>query len=153
MEAKKVNQKAARVLERLYQAMFDGPDMVEEVGHALFKKNSTYLPVNVEQTWRLISKKNSEDYHSSPSIISVMHFGEQNGDLMRDPDVTFLRVEESTFIPLTFQNDYAGFYGEYADVNDDGTINLTEPMKQADLALFCDDWMENINDQQELGVA
>lgn len=144
MEAKKVNEKAARVLERLYQAMFSGTNMQEGCKHARFEKNgSCFMPVSIEVI------HNVKDLH----IISVMHYGERNGDLMRDPDVTFLRVEENTFIPLTFQNDYAGFYGEYADVNDDGTINLTEPMKQADLALFCDDWMENINDQQELGVA
>ena len=99
MEAKKVNEKAARVLERLYRAMFEGPNM-KEVGHAEIRNNTVYLPLSVEQIGRIIKQKNSEDYHKSPCIMSVMHYGEQNGDLMRDPDVTFLRVEENTFIPL-----------------------------------------------------
>lgn len=143
MEAKKVNEKAAKVLEFLYQAMFSGPYMQEGGDHAKFEVNKTYQPVSVEVIWK---------YDESKAAISVMHYGEQNGDLMRDPDVTFLRVDEKTFIPLTFQNDYAGFYGEYATV-EYGAITLTEPRKQADLASFCNDWMENINEQQELNIA
>jgi len=39
--------------------------------------------------------------------VSVCHYGEQNGDLMRDPEIVFL-VQDHKELPTYFRNDYAG---------------------------------------------
>src|SRR5574337_350632 len=48
------------------------------------------------------------------SLISIAHYGEQNGDLMRDPEVCF---RFGSWEPLSFQQDYIGYFAEvYRDV-------------------------------------
>lgn len=58
--------------------------------------------------------------HEGRPVYSVAHYGEQNGDLMRDPDVTMgVDRETGTVEPLTYQNDYIGRYWEvYKDFVD-----------------------------------
>ena len=44
-------------------------------------------------------------------LIAICHYGEQNGDLMRDPEMVFelfTHGEASAAEPLSFQNDYMG---------------------------------------------
>ncbi|MFL1706663.1 DUF6908 domain-containing protein [Campylobacter sp. MOP7] len=67
----------------------------------------------------------------SKNVFSLSHYGEMNGDLMANPDMTFL-VEGDDITPLSFQDDYMGIY-----------------TKKCDLA-FCDLWLKNIEDQQRL---
>ena len=57
---------------------------------------------------------------------SIAHYGQQNGDLMADPELTF----RGDGTPLTYQNDYVGIYTETCDVE---FVNL---------------WMRNIAEQQ-----
>lgn len=42
--------------------------------------------------------------------ISLTHYGEMNGDLMKDPDVEVLLLPDGTIRGVSFQNDYAGIY-------------------------------------------
>ena len=53
-----------------------------------------------------------KDYKGRP-VFSMTHWGELNGDAMRDPDITFsVDYEAKTVEPMTFQNDYLGIYQE-----------------------------------------
>lgn len=48
-------------------------------------------------------------------LISICHYGEQNGDLMRDPDMVFeihAWADARTAEPLSFRNDYIGLRQE-----------------------------------------
>ena len=48
-------------------------------------------------------------------LISLCHYGEQNGDLMRDPDMVFQILDlgdGSIAEPISFRNDYMGLYQE-----------------------------------------
>ncbi len=48
-------------------------------------------------------------------LISICHYGEQNGDLMRDPEMVFevhAWPDSSTAEPLSFRNDYMGLLQE-----------------------------------------
>lgn len=46
-------------------------------------------------------------------MYSISHYGEMNGDLMADPDMTFsLSKEEGRVIPYSFRNDYVGVFQE-----------------------------------------
>ena len=83
-------------------------------------------------------------------LISVAHYYEQNGDLMRDPDVVFLIGADRHVYPISFRQDNLGIYLESAYV-EDGVWKVRVKM-QADLCSFCNQWMRNIDDQQQLGV-
>ena len=83
-------------------------------------------------------------------LVSVAHYYEQNGDLMRDPDVVFLIGADRHVYPISFRQDNLGIYLEAAYV-EDGVWKVRVKM-QADLCSFCNMWMRNIDDQQQLGV-
>jgi hypothetical protein len=57
--------------------------------------------------------------------ISVAHYGEQNGDLMRDPEMIF-EAEESrkqmNLVPYYWRNDYAGIEPYFAFVEEGRTL-------------------------------
>ena len=81
-------------------------------------------------------------------LISLAHYGEQNGDLMRDPDVVFLRVADAAY-PVSYRNDYAGIDREYVIWDGaGGTSCQINKRMQADLASFCRVWMRNVRHQQ-----
>lgn len=63
--------------------------------------------------------------------VSLTHYGELNGDLMADPDMEF-EIGEDYIKPLTYQNDYMGFFTDNPD------------------AEFANMWLRNIKEQQRL---
>jgi len=71
---------------------------------------------------------------------------EQNGNLVPDPDVVFVRAADG-WSPVSFQSSIA--YRVAAHFRDDGTIEVDEK-QQADVASFCNTWMRNIQEQQGL---
>ena len=53
-----------------------------------------------------------ESWHSGETInVSMCHYGEQNGDLMKDPDVLFT-LENDTITYREIQNNYVSMYSE-----------------------------------------
>lgn len=76
----------------------------------------------------------------SPAL-SVAHYGEQNGDLMRDPEMCF-ELETADLNPYYWRNDYVGI--EQWSRNDDGVIlaNLHRQHKS-----FAQMWDKNISAQ------
>ena len=57
-----------------------------------------YMPLVIEWIY-------CNDYKGRP-IFSIAHYGEQNGDLMRDPEMTIaIDFEASTVEPMTWRND------------------------------------------------
>jgi hypothetical protein len=85
----------------------------------------------------------------SPAHYSLAHYGEQNGDLMRDPEVIFYSDGEN-FYPYYFRNDYAGVERYWVEFGPDGNPIRLNVRQQADLASFCNTWLKNIKDQQGL---
>ena len=54
-----------------------------------------------------------ETWPSNDSVmVSMCHYGEQNGDLMKDPDVLFEVKKDGTVYYREMQNDYMGTYTE-----------------------------------------
>ncbi len=77
----------------------------ENEGYAKFVSEG-YMDLSMEKLWY-------SDHEGNP-VYSICHYGEMNGDLMRDPEMTFsVNWDEKTILPLSFQNDYMGFYIEY----------------------------------------
>lgn len=57
--------------------------------------------------------------------ISVAHYGEQNGDLMRDPEMIFEAEgsgEQMNLVPYYRRNDYAGIEQYFAFVEEGRTL-------------------------------
>ena len=71
---------------------------------------------------------------------SVAHYYEQNGDLVPDPDVVFVRPADG-WSPVSFQNALA--YRVAVHFHEDSTIEVDEK-EQADLVQFANHWMRNI---------
>tara|TARA_R110002074_G_scaffold42699_1_gene112054 strand:- start:193 stop:612 length:420 start_codon:yes stop_codon:yes gene_type:complete len=77
-------------------------------GHNSYKLASTgYMDLTVE-TWQ----------EGKNTMVSMCHYGEQNGDLMADPDVLF-KLEQEIITYREIQMDYTRYYSEdHAEIKD-----------------------------------
>lgn len=83
-------------------------------------------------------------------IWSLAHYYEQNGDLMSDPEMTFLVNENQLVIyPLSYTQHSLGIYNE-AVMFENGQPTKFIRKLQKDLAVFANQWLNNIKLQQEL---
>ena len=82
------------------------------------------------------------------SLWSFAHYGEQNGDAMRDPDVVMLEAGTGLY-PVSFRNDYLGVDDESL-VYEDGKASGYRFKMQASITSFCNTWAGNLKDQQGL---
>lgn len=96
-----------------------------------------------------------EDIGKSPEgnrLISICHYGEQHGDLMRDPDMVFeVYAAINAAEPLSYRNDYMGIMQEVYIYNDAGKKAYLRSYLKNDLTAFANTWFETINDQGFLG--
>ena len=87
-------------------------------------------------------------------LISLCHYGEQNGDLMRDPEMVFelfTHGEASAAEPLSFQNDYMGLFQEVYRYDDTGKKTHVKTRLKAELKSFARTWFTNLKEQGFLG--
>jgi hypothetical protein len=80
--------------------------------------------------------------------ISVAHYGELNGDAMRDPEMLFEAEElgkEIILRPYYFRNDFAGIE-QYSIVNEDGRISINTRL-QKEHEEFAQLWNANLKQQ------
>ena len=83
------------------------------------------------------------------NLYSLAHYGEMNGDAMRDPEMTFLLGADGRWYPVYFRNDYVGREDEAADVDPIvGTWTWTRPRMQASMVEFATLWLGNLAEQQ-----
>lgn len=78
-------------------------------------------------------------------LVSVAHYGEQNGDLMRDPEIVF-EVVAGAWLPISIQQDYIGSYREAVYVGDDGRLYV-RPAEVLDIQTFARVWDRNLKAQ------
>ena len=99
--------------------------------------DGAYMPVHVE----LIDK--TENYHH----FSLAHYGQQNGDAMRDPEMLFaLHNGTRQFIPYYYRNDYCGIEQYSVRWTNEGI--LLNRRLQADHTTFANQCLRNIAAQQ-----
>jgi hypothetical protein len=82
-------------------------------------------------------------------VVSVAHYGEQNGDLMRDPEMLFEVVETSgsvSFQPFYFRNDYVGVE-EWSRHRDESGTPTGNPRLTRELEAFAAIWDRNLKEQ------
>ena len=101
--------------------------------------DGTYMPVHIE----LIDR--TENYHH----FSLAHYGQQNGDAMRDPEMLFaLHKDSQQFIPYYYRNDYCGIEQYSVKWTDEGV--LLNRRLQAEHTTFANQWLRNIAAQQHI---
>ncbi len=87
-------------------------------------------------------------------LVSLCHYGEQNGDLMRDPDIVFMFQEyPNGFIaePVSFRNDYLGLDQEVYRYDETGTRTHLDTTLKSQLREFAQTWFANLNEQGFFG--
>jgi len=116
-------------------------------GHKAYKfKAEGFMPLSVE-TWQEDNRR----------MISITHYGEQNGDLMADPDVlceyyrlNYTRQGEEKptveLIPVHFQNDYLGVFQRARIYQENGAVLVNRKLVK-ELKGFLSQWAKNIKAQ------
>jgi hypothetical protein len=90
------------------------------------------------------------DQNTYGNLVSIAHYYEQNGDLMKDPEMTFLDTLKGNVFPMTFEQDGGRPIHQVAmEIDDNGTIRRNERLQKS-LVNFANMWMKNIKDQQSL---
>ena len=85
--------------------------------------------------------------------ISLVHYGEQNGDLMRDPEIVFeLHVagDDTYAEPVYFRNDYAGVENFVYTTREERagvTVKLGSPRGKNEVKSFAHMWFRNLHAQ------
>ena len=101
--------------------------------------DGTYMPVYLELIGRI------DNYN----FFSLAHYGQQNGDAMRDPEMIIaLHKESQQFVPSYYRNDYMGIEQYSVRWTDEGI--LLNRRLQADHTTFANQWLRNIATQQHL---
>lgn len=135
-----LNKTSSRIMEFICQDLKD------------YKKidntNGSLMPVVVEVIGQVKST-------GTGRLISMAHYGEQNGDLMRDPEIIFIEGEDingnKTYFPVEFRNDYVGIHQELIIIRDQ-EIKGQRPTLQRDVTIFANTWLRNIKQQQNLKI-
>lgn len=128
---KPVSASAKKVLQKLESMMVDGYVKIDNT-------NGVYTPVSVEKI--------------GTDKISVAHYHEQNGDLITNPEVVFLKKEYSygtEYYPVYEKSDVVGFSRDLVLFNVYGGVSGSSPL-QAQTAGFCTKWLANIKAQQKI---
>jgi hypothetical protein len=109
-----------------------------------------YLSLENPPYMRLVIEVIGGPYQNGAYELSVAHYGEQNGDAMRDPEMTFLVVpseQGTTWTPLTFENSYMGAWQVAATVTSEGRLTVRNSRLQRELRVFANQWDRNIAEQ------
>lgn len=126
----------------------------ERGGFAAVREN--YIRIENEPFMRLVIEVIGGPYPNGAWEISVAHYGEQNGDAMKDPEVTLLVTPTDRGLawqPLAYENSYAGAYDEACRVNRDGTLVIRSSRSMAQIAEFVMMWDTNIAEQGFIAAA
>ena len=128
---KPVSASAKKVIQQLEAMMINGYAKIDNT-------NGAFMPVVVEQV--------------GENQISIAHYYEQNGDLMADPEIVFLKKEYSYGV------EYYPIYERMSGLGSDIELVIFKNRKpklisrlQKQAASFCTDWMRTITMQQGIG--
>ena len=117
-------------------------------GMEAVKKN--YLSLENPPYMRLVIEVIGGPYFNGAHAVSVAHYGEHNGDAMRDPEMTFLVLSgegRSIWTPLTYENSYLNAYQVAAEVSEAGQVRVLKPRLMRQLREFANQWDRNIAEQ------
>lgn len=153
---KQVNKEAKKVIAAIIDKMTDTDNNLKI---DINGPDSGIMPIVVERL--------EGDIHTpwgAGTIYSFAHYYEQEGDLMRDPEICFLIVDNRKAYedkgadpldgfgvwPQQFQQD--GIFARYQELITIENGAATKCMKgaQSDVAIFAGQWMNNVKWQQQI---
>ena len=105
-----------------------------------------YMPLSVEEIG-----SSEEGYR----LVSLCHYGQQNGDLMRDPDMVFLFhnfPDGMAAEPISFRNDYLGISQEVYRYNEAGRRTHVSTTLKQELKMFATTWFATLRVQGFFGA-
>ena len=114
-----------------------------------------YLRLENPPFMRLVIEVIGGPYPNGAYELGIAHYCEQNGDAMRDPEITFLvvpSVEGTIWTPLTYENSYLGAYQVVAEVNREGLIKVKQSQWIKELRSFAKQWDMNLKQQGFMAV-
>lgn len=82
-------------------------------------------------------------------IFSIIHYHAQNGDLMRDPEMCFIKGGDGEYYPYYYRQDGLGIERECIQWDEKGNVQGIRKNEQSSLAVFAGMWMRNIQRQQD----
>ena len=135
---KAINKQAKKVMDLL----IEGVDIEASDSKKIDNTKGTFMTVHVE----CVGNSNLG------MIYSVAHYYTQNGDLMRDPDMEFIKGGDGEFYPISFWQDAPLVRDEPVNWADSGDIVSYNEQRQAALVSFANMWMRNIKEQQGLAI-
>lgn len=147
---KAISKEASAILEAMISDLVELGDS-KKIDNA----NGSYMPVHVERIGE----------NRFGVMFSVAHYGEQCGDLMRDPEMIFLarhgymidnpkaQPDQLYFFPIYFRNDYMGIERFSVEFDEADSIIRYDRREQRDEAIFANTWMANIKEQQEIAIS
>ncbi len=108
------------------------------------------VPIENAPWMRLVIEVLSERGPVGHVVVSVAHYGEQNSDPMRDPEMLFEVVEDEggrpEFWPFYFRNDYVGVEQWSRRRDEAGNLHCV-PKRTRDLEQFAEMWDRNLREQ------
>ena len=108
-----------------------------------------YLKIENPPYMALVIEATLEPGPCGAPALSVAHYGEQNGDLMRDPEMCFELAKTPgsalSLSPFYFRNDYMGV--EHYSRSNDGTHYTFRPELYAEHQSFTALWDRNLRAQ------
>ena len=132
---KAINQQAKKVMDKLTEGVNNQISDHKKIDNT----KGAFMPVHVERN----------NLCNLGVIYSVAHYYEQNGDLMRDMDMEFVKGSDGEYYPISFWQDAPPIRNEVV-VWKDGEIMGWMGKEQAELVTFANTWMKNIASQQGL---
>lgn len=126
-----LNAEAQQIAEQIVVGITDSlaGDESKATKH-IGAKEGAYMRLSVECLHK------SAEY----TLFSFAHYYEQNGDLMRDPDVVFkVSSETGKWFPVEYTQDNVGLYQDF--------LNEENERAQKGVKDFCNQWMINIMEQ------
>ena len=130
---KHVSLSAKRTLDLLTRDLL----RLGDAGRA--ENNPSFMAVEVERVM---------ESQAGP-IFSIAHYYQQNGDLMRDPEMEFLLGADGQYYPLSFWQDAPTIRQEAVDWSNGSIAGIRSKM-QSQLAAFANTWLRNIRQQQNM---
>ena len=130
---------------KLYQAFATDLNQLLNSARAVRITVPGYMPLSVEEIG-----SSGDGYR----LVSLCHYGEQNGDLMRDPDIVFLfhtGPDSAAAEPVSFRNDYLGIVQDVYRYDETGRRTHVVPSLKQELKDFAESWFANLKDQGFFG--
>jgi len=139
---KKINNQSKATMDKLVAKLNDsGSDSIK-----IDNCNGAFIPVHVEKLYTT----NLFNSDFSGTIYSITHYFEQNGDLMKDPDMEFLKTPDGEYYPVFFQKDVGvPTFQEAINFKKNGKAFIDNNI-QNKLVPFANIWLKNIKEQQKL---